>query len=69
MKDSEMIPPLIDLGRQSYPLSIDQRTAEALVECFSRLMREVPADDQVFVRADYDLATSSLVHPVMEKDF
>ena len=54
---------LEDLQEQRYPLKIELDTAEALVECFRRVLEAVPEDDQVFVRADFELATRALLHP------
>lgn len=54
---------LESLRTQSYPLTVSEDEAEALVECFRRIMQAVPEDDRIFVRTDYDLATSALCHP------
>jgi hypothetical protein len=54
---------LADLLQQDYPLCITRETADALAECMSRILDAVPEDDRIFVRADYDLATSALCHP------
>ncbi len=51
------------LRQQDYPLELSKEAADALCECIRRVMDAVPEDDQVFVRADYDLATSALCHP------
>lgn len=58
---------LIEVQQQNYPLSITLEAASAFIECIQRIMDAVPEDDRVFVRADYDLATSALCHP--ESDF
>jgi len=62
-RDSEIFSLLVDLRQQDYPLSVTQETANALVECIRRVLNAVPEDDRLFVRADYDLATSALCHP------
>lgn len=54
---------LAEVLRQDYPLTITQEAAIALVECMRCIMDAVPEDDRVFVRADYNLATSALCHP------
>lgn len=54
---------LEDLQEQRYPLQIELDTAEALVECFRRVLEAVPEDDQVYVRADFELASKALLHP------
>jgi predicted amino acid racemase len=64
LPDNEIISLLSDLRQQDYPLTVTQETADALVECMRRIMEAVQEDDRVFVRADYDLATSALCHPV-----
>lgn len=64
MDDATLTAKLESLGEQEYPLTVTEDDAQALVECIRRIMRSVPEDDQVFVRADYDLATHALLHPV-----
>ena len=54
---------LLLLREQEYPLMVSQETALALVNCITRVMDAVPDDDRIFVRAEYNLATSSLCHP------
>lgn len=54
---------LSKLRDQDYPLIITQEMASMLVGCIRRVMDAVPEDDRVFVRAEYDLATSALCHP------
>ena len=63
LKHARITSLLESVQQQQYPLEITTDAAEALVECIRRIMSEVPEDDQVFVRADYDLATSALLHP------
>ena len=63
MDDETIDERLEALGQQGYPLTVTTEDAEALVECIRRIMEAVPEDDRVFVRADYDLATSALWHP------
>ena len=56
------------LRGKNYPLIVSISAAEALVECFRRIMEMVPQDDRIYVRADYDAATSALLHPT-ETDY
>jgi len=49
--------------KQNYPLTLTDDDAEALVECIRHIMAVVRENDQVLVMEDYDLATSTLVHP------
>lgn len=63
MEDATLEARLESLGEQDYPLAITEDDALALVECVRRIMRSVPEDDRLFVRADYDLATHALLHP------
>lgn len=63
LRDKQITSLLTDLLQQDYPLCITQETADAIVECLSRTLDAVPEDDRIFVRADYDLATSALCHP------
>ena len=63
LQDKHIVSLLTDLLQQDYPLCITRETADALVECASRILGAVPEDDRIFVRADYDLATSALCHP------
>ena len=63
LQDKHIVSLLTDLLQQDYPLYITRETADALVECASRILDAVPEDDRIFVRADYDLATSALCHP------
>lgn len=64
MENNEIITLLSDLRQQDYPLVVSEKMANAIVECIRRIMETVHPDDHVFVRADYDLATSALCHPV-----
>jgi hypothetical protein len=61
--DDALTATLAAIREQDYPLSLTSDDAEALVECFRRIMSAVPEDERVFVRADYNLATSALCHP------
>lgn len=54
---------LESVRQQDYPLTLGNEEADALCECIRRIMDAVPEDDRVFVRADFDLATSALCHP------
>lgn len=63
MDDATLSAKLDALAEQDYPLYVREDDARALVECIRRIMRSVPEDDRVFVRADYDLATHALLHP------
>ncbi len=68
MDDLTLTERLESLGQQTYPLEINEDTADALVECIRRIMKAVPDDDLVYVRADYDLAVSALCHPSPMRD-
>lgn len=61
--DEEIFSVLSELRQQNYPLWITQEAAGALAKCIRRILDVVPEDDRIFVRADYDLATSALCHP------
>lgn len=63
MDDATLTARLDAIRQQSYPLEISFQDAEALIECFQRIMATVPKDEQILVRADYDDATSALFHP------
>jgi len=63
MTNSELTARLDAIREQNYPLALDFEDAEAIVDCIRRIMAEVPEDNQIFVRADYDDATSALFHP------
>lgn len=63
MDNAAIIKLLESLQEQSYPLTVDEETANALVACIRRIMASVPEDDQIIVRGDYNLATSALCHP------
>ncbi len=63
MDNRELDSVLNAVKRQHYPLFIDEKAAEAFLECFRRIMAMVPEDDHILIRADYDLATSALYHP------
>jgi len=63
MDDNVITERLEALHEQGYQLTLSSEDAEALVECINRVMAAVPEDDRIFVRADYDLATSGLWHP------
>jgi hypothetical protein len=63
MNDATLEILLEQVRQQNYPLEVSADAADALVECIRRIMAAVPEDDRVFLRADYDLATSALCHP------
>ena len=63
LQDDEIAALLTEIRQQDYPLGITQEAAGALAECVRRILDAVPEDDRIFVRADYDMATSALCHP------
>lgn len=62
-RDWRMTELLEAVRQQSYPLVLSKEDSQALVKCMRRIMDAVPEDEHVFVRCDYDLATSALCHP------
>jgi len=63
LRDEQITSLLTDLLQQDYPLCVTRETADALVESMGHILNAVPEEDRIFVRADYDLATSALCHP------
>ncbi len=63
MNNAEIASRLATVREQGYPLTLTAADADAIVECIRRIMAAVPGDDQPFVRADYELATSAIDHP------
>ena len=67
MSYAEITSRLEKINDQSYPLTLPEEDAEAIVGCISRIMEYVSDDDKPFVAADYSLATSALCHPVSDE--
>ena len=63
MDDATLTARLEAVREQQYPLTLTSDDAEALVECINRIMSAFPEEQRIFLRADYDLATSALSHP------
>lgn len=57
---------LTAINRQAYPLTLTIEDSESLERCFRRIMDFVHEDDKPLCVGDYAIATSALVHPVVD---